>query len=153
MGESFVYTGIRKNMDGTAGESNFTSRDLSDFMDGSVTAAVPYNSSPSLYQQYFGEGTMMGDMLAPNGTSGVSKLGSLAGAAGSLAGIWGAYEGVKAAKDANKLKKEQYEYLKSRDAKSDAFKAGLASTFANAYQGPSYNKYTPTVPAAAPIKL
>ena len=105
------------------------------------------------FDKYLGEDTAMGKMLAPNGTSGISKLGSLAGAAGSLAGIWGAYEGVKAAKDANKLKKEQYEYLKSRDAKSDAYKSGLASTFANAYQGPSYNKYTPTAPAAAPIKL
>lgn len=106
-------------------------------------AELQNNQSPSMF----------GDFFNPNGTSGVSKFGSIAGGLGSLAGIWGAYQGVQAAKEANKLKKEQYEYLKSRDAKSDAYKSGLATAFANAYQGPSYTKYTPTAPATTPTKL
>lgn len=90
--------------------------------------------------------------FTPQGTSGYSTAGQMAGALGTLGSLWGTYEATKAAKDANKLKREQYDYLKSRDAKSDAYKNNLGLAFASAYQGPKYTS-TPTAPATAPVKL
>ena len=90
--------------------------------------------------------------FTPQGTSGYSTAGQMAGALGTLGSLWGTYEATKAAKEANKLKREQYDYLKSRDAKSDAYKSNLGLAFASAYQGPKYTS-TPTAPATAPVKL
>jgi hypothetical protein len=63
------------------------------------------------------------------GKEGGSDFANTAAGLGSLANVYFGYQGMKNAKDALNLQKEQYNYLKDREAKHDTAKAGLAERF------------------------
>jgi len=77
----------------------------------------------------------IGDWFKPEGTSGASKGGNILGAIGSGIDAASGLAGMYYAKKNFDLQKEQQDYLKKREAQSDARKSRFA---ANAGNGATY---------------